>query len=173
MHSSGSTSIPVSTEAWLKNSSALPPDRELWSVGTPSGFRGSRTVFRVVGVLSIVGGTALVCLSLRGVFIELPGPLFARWASGKVVHLSDTRLTGIETLTLTAAAESNRFRGIPTMYRIILVCEGFLRVWCVCSTGIAEEFTYRAVAQGCIVCLDGSTLVLQLTTIRFEWPRST
>jgi len=59
----------IKLKAWLKKqlgTSTL--NRELWSVGTPSGFRGSRTVFRVVGVLSIVGGTALVCLSLRGVF---------------------------------------------------------------------------------------------------------
>ena len=59
----------IKLKAWFKKqlgNSAL--NRELWSVGTPSGFRSSRVVFRIVGVLSLVGGTALMALSLRGLF---------------------------------------------------------------------------------------------------------
>jgi hypothetical protein len=41
---------------------------ELWSVGAPSGFRSSRIVFRIVGVLFVLGGTTLFVLSLRGLF---------------------------------------------------------------------------------------------------------
>ena len=53
---------------WKKQLGTSTLNRDLWSVGTPSGFRLSRIAFRVVGVLSIVGGTALVFLSLRSIF---------------------------------------------------------------------------------------------------------
>jgi hypothetical protein len=59
----------IKLKAWFEKqlgNSAL--NRELWSVGTPSGFRSSRIVFRIVGVLCLIGGTALVALSLRGLF---------------------------------------------------------------------------------------------------------
>jgi hypothetical protein len=42
--------------------------RELWSVGTPSGFRSSRIVYRVVGIIALLVGVVLVGLSFRGRF---------------------------------------------------------------------------------------------------------
>ena len=59
----------IKLKAWFKGrlgNSTL--NRELWSVGTPSGFRSSRIAFRIVGALSILGGTVLVVLSLRRFF---------------------------------------------------------------------------------------------------------
>jgi hypothetical protein len=41
-------------------------NRELWSVGAPSGFRSSRIAFRVAGVILLLGGLVLVGLSFRG-----------------------------------------------------------------------------------------------------------
>jgi hypothetical protein len=56
-------------KAWFKKklgNSVL--NRELWSVGTPSGFRSSRIVFRVLGIIALTVGVALVGLSFRGRF---------------------------------------------------------------------------------------------------------
>ena len=59
----------IRLKAWLKKRlSNATLNRELWSVGTPSGFRSSRIVFRIVGVLSLVGGAVLASLSVRGLF---------------------------------------------------------------------------------------------------------
>jgi hypothetical protein len=56
-------------KAWLKKHVSNPTlNRELWSVGTPSGRRSSRIVFRVAGVILILLGAALVGLSFRGRF---------------------------------------------------------------------------------------------------------
>ncbi|MGB7614861.1 MAG: hypothetical protein WBL56_20065, partial [Candidatus Acidiferrum sp.] len=53
--------------AWFKKRVKNPAlNRELWSVGTESGSRNSRIVFRVVGVILILLGVALVGLSFRG-----------------------------------------------------------------------------------------------------------
>src|SRR5215472_4471957 len=56
----------VKLKAWftrkLGNSTL---NRELWSVGTPSGFRSSRLAFRIVGVILLIVGLARVFLSLR------------------------------------------------------------------------------------------------------------
>jgi len=43
-------------------------NRELWSVGTPSGFRSSKVGLRVAGVIYLLFGAVLVCLSLRSHF---------------------------------------------------------------------------------------------------------
>jgi hypothetical protein len=43
-------------------------NRELWSVGTPSGFRSSKIGLRVAGVILLLAGTVLVGLSLGGHF---------------------------------------------------------------------------------------------------------
>jgi len=53
--------------AWFKKklgNSVL--NHEFWSVGTPSGFRSSRIVFRVLGIIALAIGIALVGLSFRG-----------------------------------------------------------------------------------------------------------
>ena len=43
-------------------------NRELWSVGTPSGFRTSRIVLQIAGVIALLMGLLLVGLSFVGRF---------------------------------------------------------------------------------------------------------
>jgi hypothetical protein len=43
-------------------------NRELWSVGTPNGFRSSRIVFRVVAIVAILFGVLLIGFSFRSHF---------------------------------------------------------------------------------------------------------
>ena len=43
-------------------------NRELWPVGTPSGFRSSKIGLGVAGAISLLFGAVLVCLSLRSHF---------------------------------------------------------------------------------------------------------
>ena len=43
-------------------------NRELWSVGTPSGFRRSRIVLQIAGIISLLVGAVLVGLSFHGLF---------------------------------------------------------------------------------------------------------
>jgi hypothetical protein len=40
-------------------------NRELWSVGTPTGFKSSRIVFRIVSILCLVYGAVLLVLAFR------------------------------------------------------------------------------------------------------------
>jgi hypothetical protein len=42
-----------------------PLNRELWSVGSPSGFRASRIAFRLVGVILLIVGIAKLLLTFR------------------------------------------------------------------------------------------------------------
>jgi hypothetical protein len=41
-------------------------NRELWSAGTPSGYRASRIAFRIAGVVFVVVGIAKLLLTFRG-----------------------------------------------------------------------------------------------------------
>jgi hypothetical protein len=57
----------VRLKAWFhKKLGQSVPDRELWAAGTPRGFRSSRIVFRVVGVIALLMGLGLVGMSFRG-----------------------------------------------------------------------------------------------------------
>jgi hypothetical protein len=55
--------------AWFKKRVKNPGlNRELWPVGTESGSRSSRIVFRIAGVILILLGIVLVGLSFEGRF---------------------------------------------------------------------------------------------------------
>jgi len=57
----------IRLKAWFKRRVSNPTlNRELWSVGTPSGSRSSRIVFRVAGVILMLLGVALVGLAIQG-----------------------------------------------------------------------------------------------------------
>lgn len=59
----------TSRKAWFKKTlgnSVL--SREFWFVGTPSGVRRARIAFRVLGIIALAVGVALVGLSFRGHF---------------------------------------------------------------------------------------------------------
>jgi hypothetical protein len=43
-------------------------NRELWSVGTPSGFRRSRIALQIAGIISLLVGAVLVGLAFHGLF---------------------------------------------------------------------------------------------------------
>ena len=56
----------IKLKEWFRKKLGHSPlNRELWSVGTPSGFRSSKNVFRIAGVITLLVGALLVALSLR------------------------------------------------------------------------------------------------------------